>query len=133
MPMFRTTKARMLWRIARLHVAHSGHSSGDSYSSVIDHVQPPLAILVLASVPLLFTPYASWVPGLLALLLLIAQGPMTFRLSPRLREPRYLWFAVMSFIRAYWRGIGMTQAILKYLLVPSRRLRKARGKSEATR
>lgn len=103
------------WRVF-LHLQHRNHSSGDSYSSIVDHMQPPLAMLILPS--LLLLPFASlWmVPVLLVVLLFLAQLPMTFRLVGRLKQPRYLAYALMSFIRAFWRGVGMSAATLSVSL-----------------
>jgi hypothetical protein len=41
---------------------------------------------------------------------------MTYRLVRRHRKLRYLMFGLMSFLRAYWRGIGMTHGVLAYAL-----------------
>jgi hypothetical protein len=45
----------------------------------------------------------------------LAQVPLTWRLLRRLRRLRYLAFVVMSFVRAYWRGIGLIQGMLVYV------------------
>lgn len=99
-----------------LHLTHSGHAAGDSYSGLIDHLQPPTAMLTLASAPLLFFSYLRWIPIVLLLLLLAGQVPMTFRLLRRLGQGRHLCFVVVGFLRAYWRGVGMTKGVLGYLL-----------------
>jgi cellulose synthase/poly-beta-1,6-N-acetylglucosamine synthase-like glycosyltransferase len=111
----RTQRQQGYWRVW-LHLSHSGHATGDSYSSVVDHLQPPLAMLVLASIPLLFAGRLAWIPASLLLLLLVAQIPLTGRLLWRLRRPSHLFFAGMSFARAFWRGVGMAHGTLSYLL-----------------
>ena len=114
------------WRV-RLHLTHKGHAGGDSYSSWVDHVQPPLAVLALVSLPLLSLGAWAWIsPGPVALLL-AAQIPMTVRLFMRMRRPRYLLYAALSFVRAFWRGIGMTHGVLGYLLSGSKRSGVERG------
>ena len=95
----RTQRQQGYWRVW-LHLRHHGHSTGDSYSSLLDHVQPPLAVLAVAALPLMLG---------------LASIPMTLRLLSRLREPRYLLYAVMSFVRAFWRGLGMVHGTLAYL------------------
>lgn len=110
----KTQRQQGYWRVW-LHLSHSGHALGDSYSSIIDHGQPPLAMLTLITCPLLAWPYARWLPVGLVFLLAVAQLPMMLRLFRRLHQIQYLCFGLMSFIRAYWRGIGMTQGTIGYL------------------
>ena len=106
------------WRVW-LHLRHSGHSRGDSYSSLLDHIQPPLAMLSIAFLGFALALQLNrpsiaplgWVAlGLCIALLALAQLPLTIRLVRR-AGPRYAWFAPMSFLRAYWRGSGMTRAV----------------------
>ncbi len=112
----RTQRQQGYWRVW-LHLRHRGHSKGDSYSSLLDHAQPILAVLVVAMLPLMFVPlpHVRWIAPALLLLLGLATIPMTLRLLARLREPRYLLYGVMSFARAFWRGIGMVHGTLAYL------------------
>ncbi len=107
----RTQRQQGYWRLF-LHTNHQGHSMGDSYSGFVDHVQPPLAMLSLASLPLLAFDRWRWVTIGAFALLLLAQLPMTMRLLMRLKRPSYLAYAAMSAIRAYWRGIGLTHGTL---------------------
>ncbi len=102
------------WRV-RLHLSHRGHAAGDSYSGLVDHVQPPLALLVMMSLPLLLPPSVRWIPPSLVLLLLITQIPMTWQLLRRTGRLRYICFAGLGFRRAFWRGIGMTLGVLGVL------------------
>lgn len=107
------------WRVW-LHLSHSGHAAGDSYSNLIDHVQPPLAMVTLATLPLLaLGPWAYSTAACVALLV-VAQIPMTLRIVLRLKERRYLCYGVMSFLRAFWRGLGMTHGVVGYLFRRSR-------------
>lgn len=101
------------WR-AWLHTAYPQHNVGDSYSSFLDHIQPPLALLSLAMLPLLLTPWA-WVRWLVILPfvpLLLAPLPLTLRLVRRVGQWRYLTYAPMSIIRAYFRGVGLVHGLL---------------------
>jgi cellulose synthase/poly-beta-1,6-N-acetylglucosamine synthase-like glycosyltransferase len=122
----RTQCEQGYWRVW-LHLTHKGHAAGDSYSNWVDHVQPPLAVLALASLPLLSFGPLAWISAGPVALLLAAQIPMTVRLILRLRRPRYLCYAAMSFVRAFWRGIGMTRGVLGYLLSGSKRSGVERG------
>ena len=111
----RTQRQQGYWRVS-LHLTHRGHATGDSYSGVVDHAQPLLAMLLLAAVPATLIPqlrpYSCGVCTGLILLLLVAQAPMTWRLVRRTGQVRYLAFAAMSFARAFWRGVGMTAGVL---------------------
>jgi GT2 family glycosyltransferase len=115
----RTQRQQGYWRVW-MYLAHRNRARGDAYSSMIDHAQPPLAMLVLVSTPLLLMPGTRWVTGILVTLLMVLQIPMTWRLIRRRRQIRYVGYAVMSFIRVFWRGAGMTAAML--VAVGTRRL-----------
>ena len=88
---------------------------GDSYSSWVDHIQPPLAMMAIVSLALVAFPALRWMPATLLLFLTAAQTSMTYRMVRRLRQWRYLAYAPMSFVRAFWRGVGMTHGVLRYL------------------
>lgn len=104
------------WR-AWLHTAYPQHNVGDSYSSFLDHIQPPLALLSLAALPLLLTPWPAVRRLVLVplLLLLPAPLPLTVRLVRRLGQWRYLAYAPMSIVRAYFRGAGLAHGLLACL------------------
>ncbi len=116
----RTQRQQGYWRVW-LHMTHSGHTTGDSYSRLSDHAQPPLAMFVVVSCPLLFFSVFRWVPIALVVLLGAMQAPLTLRLVLRLGRLRYLMFGVMSFVRAFWRGVGMAHGALDYLITRSRK------------
>lgn len=103
------------WRVF-LHLTHRGHAGRNAYSDALDHLQPPLAMLALASLPLGFVPGLGWVPLAPLLALVLAQFPLTSRLASRLHDPRYLGFVPFGVIRALWRGVGMTQAVVDLAL-----------------
>ena len=117
----RTQRGQGYWRVW-LHLSHHGHATGDSYSSLGDHAQPPLAMLTLLCVVVaavfhaLGRPEAWWAVLAPAAILAALQWPMTLRLLRRMRQGRYLCYAAMGFLRAFWRGIGMTQGLVGYLL-----------------
>jgi succinoglycan biosynthesis protein ExoA len=110
----RVQRQQGYWRVF-LHLEHKGHSAGDSYSSLLDHIQPPLAVLLLVSLPLLLWPLTWYVPGALAAALLLAPLPMTLRITARMKRAAYLLYGGMSVIRAFWRGFGMTAGTIAFL------------------
>ncbi len=111
-----TQRQQGYWRVW-LHLRHRGHSKGDSYSNLLDHLQPLLAVLAVATLPLILVPLPGfkWVSAAMLLLLGFAPIPMTLRLLSHRREPRYLLYAGMSFVRAFWRGLGMVHGMLAHL------------------
>lgn len=111
----RTQRQQGYWRLF-LHAGHKGHAAGDSYSNFVDHVQPPLAMLALATTPLLLLPRWRWICIGIVGLLVLAQLPMTWRLVRHTREFRYVAFAGMSFVRAFWRGVGLSCGTIAYVV-----------------
>ncbi len=99
------------WRVW-LHLRYRDHVRGDSYSGLIDHLQPPLAVVATLTLPLAAINRFSMIPLACLTILACLQVPMTRRLIARTRSVRYAMFAVLSFVRAFWRGAGMTAAIL---------------------
>ena len=114
-PYLRTQAQQGYWRLW-LHLRHSSPAAGDSYSSIIDHVQPPLAIALLASLPLLLFGPTRLIPPALAILLAAAPVPMTLRIVRRTRRVGHLFYAPMSFVRAFARGLGLTWGVLSGLI-----------------
>lgn len=115
----RTQYKQGYWR-AFLHLEHPGRATGDSYSRLSDHLQPPIALLSLASTPLLILPSIWWL--LLALLasLVALQAPMAWRLLGPAGPRITVCFAAMSALRAYWRGIGLARGAIAKTLGSSR-------------
>ncbi|MFQ5495447.1 MAG: glycosyltransferase, partial [Phycisphaerae bacterium] len=120
----RTQQQQGYWRVW-LHLDHRGHAAGDAYSSLVDHLQPPLAMLAVAFAAFLVPTVLAtriawpravlWIPVALVAALAALQLPMTLRLWRRLRELRYLLFAPLGFARAFWRGVGMIHGLAGYL------------------
>ena len=115
----KTQRQQGFWRVP-LHLTHSGHAAGDSYSGLIDHIQPPLAVLILLSTPLLPFERLALVPAALIALLGLAQIPMTARILSRLRSPGHILFSVLGFVRAFWRAVGMVSGLLMCTFARSR-------------
>ena len=99
------------WRVM-LYRRHPRRMLGDSYSGGMDFAQPPLAMLILAALPLLAWPTLRWIPLGMMLVLLLVQLPMTLAILYRTRRWRYASYALFGFLRAFWRGLGMSMAVL---------------------
>jgi len=110
----RSQRMHGIWGV-RLYVRHPGRAGRNSYSSWVDHVQPPLAIAALLMLPGVLTPATRVAAPLLLLLLAALQVPMATRLIRRTGEWRYAWFVPMSAIRAAARGLGLTESVIRLL------------------
>lgn len=119
-PYLRTQRKHGYYR-ALLYMNHPKYAGGDAYSGFVDHVQPPLAMLIIAMLPTLFFRPLWWVVPLLVMLLAAAQLPMTIRLIQRTGEVRYLAFAPMSMIRSYARGFGLAMGTLAGIIKRDRK------------
>ncbi len=113
----RTQRHHGYWRVS-LHMRHRWKAVGDAYSDLLDHTQPALAMLTLASLFFLLVPGLNRLPHLLAAILLLAQLPRTFRMIEATGQWRYLAFIPLGFIRAFWRGIGMIHGVLSVFFTP---------------
>ncbi|MEZ6037799.1 MAG: glycosyltransferase [Planctomycetota bacterium] len=102
------------WR-AYLHMEHTGRASGDSYSRLSDHLQPPLAMLALAALPLLLVPGAAWLVALPPAGVVLLQLPMALRLLRGNGPALAIGFAAMSSARAFWRGVGLSLGVIAKL------------------
>lgn len=117
----RTQRQQGYWR-AFLHLEHRGRAGGDSYSTLIDHLQPPLALLAVASLVLYAAPAVAsgllvwlWlVPVVLLFLLVLSHLPMTLKLLRRTRDRGMIGFWWMSSVRSLWRGVGLMAGTLAY-------------------
>lgn len=107
----RTQRRQGYWR-AWLHLSYPEHNAGDSYSNLSDHAQPPLALCSIAGLTAAWLPWGWTISAAPIVALLGLQTPLTWRLIRRLRRPEYLMFALMSFLRAYWRGVGLAHGLL---------------------
>ena len=102
------------WRV-RLYWEHHLRVTGDSYSGLLDHSQPPLAVMTLAALPLLFWWSFALIPVAAMVVLMLAQLPMTAQLLRR-QGGKGVWYVPLGVVRAFWRGVGMTLAALEGML-----------------
>lgn len=106
----RVQRQQGYWRVA-LHLEHRGHSRGDSYSGVVDHLQPFVAAALAVS-PICAAFPRGWIaPASLALLLCALQIPMTAAMTRRV-GPAMLAFAPLGAVRAVWRAAGLVHGVI---------------------
>jgi hypothetical protein len=119
----RVQRAQGYWRVA-LHLEHRGHGRGDSYSSLLDHLQPVVALLApLALSCAAVAVAAEWttegrsgiagaalplsmVAAVLVLALLAMQLPMALAMLRR-EGVAMLPFVALGAVRALARGVGL--------------------------
>lgn len=107
------TQARHGYYRMILYSRHPTRMAGDSYSGIIDYLQP---VLVLALVPAIGIGawYRSAVPPILVLtLLLLCLLPMTWRVFRQRGRLVDLGFCGMSFLRAFARCGGLVTGTLE--------------------
>jgi cellulose synthase/poly-beta-1,6-N-acetylglucosamine synthase-like glycosyltransferase len=147
----RVQRQQGYWRVA-LHLEHRGHGAGDSYSGLLDHLQPfaaaALAPAVLAAVaaPLAgvrgaalaaaLAPLAFLIAFLLIAFLLAAQLPMA-RAMARREGAAMLWFVPLGAVRAVWRAAGLVHGVVDRTLgrgaIAARSLARRQAEGSATR
>ncbi|HSM37519.1 MAG TPA: glycosyltransferase [Longimicrobiales bacterium] len=118
LPYLRTQRNHGFWRVA-LHLQHRRQGAGDDYSGIVDHLQPVVAVAAALATALAFVGVPRVVPALLWGSLLALQLPMTARLIRRMPSLQALTYLPLGSLRALWRGLGMTAALLRQT-VPSR-------------
>ena len=101
------TQARHGYYRMVLYLRHPTQMAGDSYSGVVDHAQPLLA-LALAPGLVLSLGMKSLTPvGLVMALLCLSACPMTWRVFQRERRAIDLGFCGLSLARALARAAGL--------------------------
>lgn len=108
----RTQCQQGYWRVF-LHMEHRGHAGGDSYSRLSDHVQPPLAAVAAALLPLGFL--TAWPVTAANVLLLALQLPLAVAIGRGAGRGAGFAFAGFGFVRAYARACGMVAGGLAWL------------------
>jgi hypothetical protein len=114
-----------------LYQRHPERMKGDSYAGWIDYIQPPLAALCVALLPLTLWPAGRMLAALVLCLILAAQLPMALRMAWRLRQPRMLAFVPLGAVRAFFRSLGMVQGVLRVARDAVRGEASARASVEA--
>ena len=99
---FHPTRLRSYLRAQRLHgywatrlyLSHPARAIANSYSSVLDHVQPIVGLALLVSLATLPIPSLRFLPVALLAGVLLLPLPMTVRLLRRTSDPRMLSYLI---------------------------------------
>lgn len=103
------------WRVHVYGEHPDAALGGDAYSGWLDHLQPPLAVLLAPALTLFWLPAGRLAVAGLLLLLALLPLPMAGRLVRRTGRPRYLLYVPFSLVRAVARGLGMAAGVLSWL------------------
>lgn len=122
----RTQARHGYWR-AWLYLDYPHHMGGDSYSGVLDHLQPVLALSSLASLGLVPFGLPLSLPALCGLALAVIQIPLVNEIGRQAGFKLSVQFFMMNFVRAYARGFGLAAGTLS---VFAKRVRRLAGKRE---
>jgi len=107
----RTQRHHGYWRVW-LYARHRGWAAGDSYSGLLDHLQPPWSLLTLVSLCLIPIAALRPIPFLCASALLAMQIPVARGLVSRTGERRYWTFVPFGAARTVARSLGMAGGVL---------------------
>jgi cellulose synthase/poly-beta-1,6-N-acetylglucosamine synthase-like glycosyltransferase len=112
------------WRV-KLHRLHPETVKGDVYSGIFDYIQPPLFLLTLLLVPLLFIAPVAVLVCLLLLTGLLLQLPLALKVVARTGEKKYLFLIILTFLRGFYRSVGLLLGMMKFGFSVSPRSEKA--------
>jgi hypothetical protein len=112
------------WRV-KLHRLHPETVKGDVYSGIFDYIQPPLFLLTLLLVPLLFIAPVAVLVCLLLLTGLLLQLPLALKVVVRTGEKKHLFLIILTFLRGFYRSVGLLLGMMKFGFSVSPRSEKA--------
>ncbi len=108
----RAQRLHGFWGV-RLYRRHPARGRANTYSGHLDHLQPLLALAVVAAIPLAWMTGMWWLPLFLTLALFATTLPMTLRLMKR-RGAEMIAFAPLASVRAFARGLGLVWGVLDW-------------------
>lgn len=120
-PYLRTQFGHAYWR-AKLYRDHPDRRRSDGYTRLRDLVQPPLFLLLLGLLSLLWLAPARWVALALATLGAGLQVPSTAHALQRTKQTRHLAMIPIFFLRGFAWAMGAVWGLLVFSLrgVPER-------------
>jgi cellulose synthase/poly-beta-1,6-N-acetylglucosamine synthase-like glycosyltransferase len=102
------------WRM-KLYRDHARMMKGDEYSNIVDFAQPPLILISICLLPLLFVRPVIMAETIVLGIVFFLQIPMGLRIFANTRRVKYfVAYIGLGLIRALARGFGMVVGILKF-------------------
>lgn len=101
------------WRV-KLHRMHPETVKGDVYSGIFDYIQPPLFLLTLVLTPLLFIGPVAVAFFLLLLTELLLQLPFALKVVARTGQKKYLFLILLTFLRGFYRSVGLLLGMARF-------------------
>jgi glycosyltransferase involved in cell wall biosynthesis len=103
------------WRV-KLHRKHPKMLKGDVYSGVFDYIQPPLFLATLLLLPFVFITPLNVLFLFLVFSGLLLQLPFSLRIIARIHKKRYLLLIPITFLRGFFRSLGMFLGVVRFSL-----------------
>jgi glycosyltransferase involved in cell wall biosynthesis len=101
------------WRM-KLYRDHPDMSKGDVYAGLLDFIRPPLAVMVIITLPAVYFRPMAYLFAFLLALQIILQFLTSFPIVKRTKNPKFFYLTFVTFLRDYVRGIGMIMGIWKF-------------------
>jgi hypothetical protein len=99
----------------KLYRDHAHMMKGDEYSNVVDFAQPPLILISICLLPLLFVKPIFMAETIVLGIVFLLQVPMGLRIFASTKRTRYfVAYIGLGLIRALARGFGMVVGILRF-------------------
>lgn len=102
------------WRV-KLYREHKNRVSGDSYASFFDLIQPPVALVILLSLPLLVLESVRGIYLLPVGFYLLLLVPRPVSIAVRTMRFENLLLLPLTFIRGFARGLGLAVGMVRFL------------------
>ncbi len=113
LPYLRAQLKHGIWRV-KLYQNHKDMMTGDGYSSPIDHLQPPLALMSMCAIPFLWIEIIFKLFLLALIIQFFLQIPLSIKIVAKKKQVKYLFFTIVTFLRAFARGIGLCYGVVVF-------------------
>ena len=102
------------WRV-KLYKTHPGMMRGENYATALDFVQPPLMLIGTFLIPfVVLRPVMTFLVVLIFLVGILLQFPYSIAIARRGKWREALFYVILGFTRAIFRGWGMFIGISRF-------------------
>lgn len=101
------------WRM-KLYRDHPDMSKGDVYAGLLDFIRPPLAVMVIITLPAVYFRPMAYLFAFLLALQIILQFLTSFPIVKRTKKLNLFYLTFITFLRDYVRSVGMIMGIWKF-------------------